>query len=984
MSNRILYRTTACRGGTCVYPACEAGQVLVPFPGAGGSNYAEMFRWMNGTEGTPPFAGGVNPDPELRADLGTPLASSLDSIREWLTTANSSVGPGSGPLAPGHALTDTRASCRQYNVILLTDGQESCDGDPPAAATALRHVCTNGGTWDMADMRCEIAGVPTNTSNVKVYVIGFGVGTGLQADLNAIAAAGGTGQAYFPANRAELTASLADIVARSLPVPRCDCDGTCDDEAAAFPDKGMTCSVGVGRCKRTGVFACNAATDGTVCSSTSAATCPATPLVPGTPVMEVCGVAPGACGAPTAEDCADDDCDGQIDEGLSCLCRPEICNGLDDDCNGVVDDIPTTPCGLMVGICTAGTARCVPNGMGGASTVCQGGTGPQTEDCNGLDDNCNGIVDDVPARACFPTGFMGCTFNMMTRTFDCKGQCSPGNQICTMGSWANSSCVGAITPIPEVPCDMRDNNCDGLTDENNPVTGDQCYPTGITGCTANGASFTCVGECKPGQRVCDGATGAINCVNAVTPTAEVCDGKDNNCNGTIDEGFDVGTACDNGVTGACRKTGIKVCNSVGTGTVCNAGATTVGEEVCDGDDNDCDGLIDEAPLPGVGVPCGTPVGECRQGTTMCQNGRLTCSSVGPTEEVCDGLDNNCNGSVDENLPMTGMECRPPGLPPGPILGECKPGRSICTGAGGWVCQGGVGPSPEVCDGKDNNCDGIIDTGSMCPPGASCVNGECAPPCGQSETGRCQPDRVCVNEVCIRKECAEKPCAAGEVCNAEGKCVDPCAGVTCPMGTTCERGLCADCHTRRNCAAGTLCRVHECEPDPCYNVSCAVGSYCRAGTCVKACPATCGTGQRCQDGACVGDPCTTVTCGVNDYCDPNDGMCKPSGCSAGIQCMLGMVCVRSTGRCELNPCGVTRCQPGDSCRVQADGSAQCERDPTAPGTVTTLSAGGGGLSSCTCRLGDPGGSRSGGSWPLLMLALVGARFIRRRRRQGGGK
>ena len=451
MNNRILFRSTACRGATCIYPACEAGQVLVPFPGAGGSNYAEMFRWMNGTEGTPPFAGGVNPDPELRADLGTPLASSLDSIREWLTTATSSVGPGPGALAPGHALTDTRASCRQYNVILLTDGQESCDGDPPAAATALRRVCTNGGTWDMADMRCEIGGVPTNTSNVKVYVIGFGVGAGLQADLNAIAAAGGTGNAYFPANRAELTASLADIVARSLPVPRCDCDGTCDDEAAAFPDKGMTCSVGVGRCKRSGVFACNAAADGTVCSSTSAAVCPATPLVPGTPVMEDCGVAPGACAAPTPEDCADDDCDGQIDEGLSCLCRPEICNGLDDDCNGVVDDIPTTPCGLMVGICTAGTASCVPNGMGGASTVCQGGTGPQTEDCNGLDDNCNGIVDDVPARACFPTGFMGCTFNMTTRTFDCRGQCSRATRSAPWGRGPTARASGPSPPSPKCP-----------------------------------------------------------------------------------------------------------------------------------------------------------------------------------------------------------------------------------------------------------------------------------------------------------------------------------------------------------------------------------------------------------------------------------------------------------------------------------------------------------------------------------------------------
>ena len=57
-------------------------------------------------------------------------------------------------------------------------------------------------------------------------------------------------------------------MAGSLPRAVCDCNGSCDDEAAAFPDKGLTCSVGIGRCKRAGVYACNAAGDGTVCSST--------------------------------------------------------------------------------------------------------------------------------------------------------------------------------------------------------------------------------------------------------------------------------------------------------------------------------------------------------------------------------------------------------------------------------------------------------------------------------------------------------------------------------------------------------------------------------------------------------------------------------------------------------------------------------------------------------------------------------------------
>ena len=85
--------------------------------------------------------------------------------------------------------------------------------------------------------------------------------------------------------------------------------------------------------------------------------------------------------------------------------------------------------------------------------------------------------------------------------------------------------------------------------------------------------------------------------------------------------------------------------------------------MCDGDDNDCDGMVDEDPLPGVGALCGSPVGECRQGTTMCINGTLVCTSVGPRDEVCDGLDNNCNGSVDENLPAAARSAGHPGRPP---------------------------------------------------------------------------------------------------------------------------------------------------------------------------------------------------------------------------------------------------------------------------------------------------------------------------------
>jgi len=77
--------------------------------------------------------------------------------------------------------------------------------------------------------------------------------------------------------------------------------------------------------------------------------------------------------------------------------------------------------------------------------------------------------------------------------------------------------------------------------------------------------------------------------------AEICDGRDNNCNGQIDEGFNVGQICTVGV-GECARTGQYVCNQDGSGTQCNATPGTPTPEVCDGLDNDCDGQIDDGVL----------------------------------------------------------------------------------------------------------------------------------------------------------------------------------------------------------------------------------------------------------------------------------------------------------------------------------------------------------------------------------------------------
>jgi hypothetical protein len=161
----------------------------------------------------------------------------------------------------------------------------------------------------------------------------------------------------------------------------------------------------------------------------------------------------------------------------------------------------------------------------------------------------------------------------------------------------------------------------------------------------------------------DGFTDDVDCDDdndSIYPGApEVCNGIDDNCDEQDDETFDVGDACDNGQNGVCNIAGIKVCDGL-YGTMCNApdGSGNAVQEICDNLlDDDCDGNTDAADSECVCIPndtrnCGTDIGECSFGTETCIDGFAwgTCvGGQGPILEVCDGLDNNCDGSIDENF-----------------------------------------------------------------------------------------------------------------------------------------------------------------------------------------------------------------------------------------------------------------------------------------------------------------------------------------------
>ena len=130
-------------------------------------------------------------------------------------------------------------------------------------------------------------------------------------------------------------------------------------------------------------------------------------------------------------------------------------------------------------------------------------------------------------------------------------------------------------------------------------------------------------------------------------------------------------------------------------------------EVCDGEDNNCDGITDEGN-PGGGGNCNTGLdGICTAGTLSCQGGSLTCvQNNSPQAEVCNGLDDNCDGVVDEALTQS---CSLQ-------LGVCEGIIQTCT-SGSWsTCD--YGPYYEAgteltCDDLDNDCDDEVDEGDVC-------------------------------------------------------------------------------------------------------------------------------------------------------------------------------------------------------------------------------------------------------------------------------
>jgi len=446
----------------------------------------------------------------------------------------------------------------------------------------------------------------------------------------------------------------------------------------------------------------------------------------------------------------DNDCDNLIDEGFDRLTDVNNCGTCGNVCNLLHASEVCTMGVCEVAACDPGFVDVNPN-VPGCEYQCSPTNGG-VEACDGVDNDCDGVVDDGN-----PGGGASCGSD--------QGVCSAGTTECRFGVLF---CVGQTTGGPEV-CDDLDNDCDGTVDngfdkQNDPQHCGGCAPCNLPDAIEGCSQGMCtVASCTFGHVDLDGLPGNGCEYTCIDTGAERCDTTDNDCDGRVDEGFDLTSDPTN--CGTCGRT----CTFANATAVCTAGGCALGAcnpnfhdvnglpgdgceygcipsnggvETCDGIDNDCDGVIDDGN-PGGNASCGISTGECSTGTTVCTGGAIACvGDVGPAIETCNNLDDDCNGVVDNGFdklsdPRYCQDCAGCNLPH--AVAGCSGGS--CTVAGclaGWVdLDGQVGngceyactfSGQEVCDGVDNDCDGLVDQDdpSILVPTNFCRQaGECA-------------------------------------------------------------------------------------------------------------------------------------------------------------------------------------------------------------------------------------------------------------------
>ena len=369
--------------------------------------------------------------------------------------------------------------------------------------------------------------------------------------------------------------------------------------------------------------------------------------------------------------------------------EPEVCNGIDDDCSGAADDgllfvdYYTDADGDGFGEGSSGQNLCEqPNGTVTNNTDCDDNNNAinpaVAEVCNGIDDDCSGASDDGLTFIDYYTDSDNDGFGNPNISFNACAQ--PNGTVTNSSDCDDASPV--VNPIASEVCNGIDDDCDGSIDSN-AIDVIAFYPD------FDGDNFGAgnpIFQCNqplgfsPTNTDCDDGE-----VNAFPGNPEVCDGIDNDCNGSTDEGL----------------------------TTYNWFA-----------DFDGDGYGD--PL-NVTMSCLQPSGYISDGTD-CDDNDPDSSPDGT--EICDNIDNDCNGITDDSTATDALPWYWDGdgdqFGDGPVVYSCTqpPSHSSTNGDCNDSVNTAYPNAPELCDSIDNDCDGIVDNGVL-GTSASCPAEDCA-------------------------------------------------------------------------------------------------------------------------------------------------------------------------------------------------------------------------------------------------------------------
>ena len=745
--------------------------------------------------------------------------------------------------------------------------------------------------------------------------------------------------------------------------------------------------------------------------------------------------APNSCTGlanPHCDDGIDQDCDGHdvhcaVDADCDGFSPPadcddhnpaihpgaqEICgNHIDDNCNGQVDE-GCVPCDVdgdtfLDGSrpeCNAppGQGDCNDDNAGvnpGTTAGCGGIEGDPRcalrQLCNGRDDDCDGMVDEgCPSAACdadhdgFQNNGPGC--NPPAGQVDCNDNdphvfpgapdyCGDGiAQNCNADTPCTADADGdhynadvdcndndpSIHPWAKEKCNGVDDDCDGLVDEDNPdASGNplgtvHCYddtdgmcgpsggPGGLCVCSKNQPSGQL--DPDPAKRVtCPGqdlaAVASPRCFGTIPPACEQCDGRDHDCDGSpsvpasssacllerdrMDPCGPSQGVCSPGKVIGCDWSANVTPNAYNQHFICSSDFVGPSPEVCNGKDDDCNGSLpsgEQDPDADGYIACnGCVPGQLAPGLLGCGDCAPNNPAIHPgATEICNGLDDNCDGQTDNGACNAGDTCCPQLASCHNLqtdFNDCGMCGHACNGTiadncSGGNCQCGGGPT---CGGLSDNCAG----GSChCGPGAACsgplvdrcTNGACR--CGNTSCNAALSDN-CTNATCH--------CGAGGQCN--NTTADNCTGGSCHCGggpscgglsDNCSGGTC-------KCGGGAACNptfADNCTFGGCHcglGAACGAGTQCIGGRCV--CNTSTGCAGCCSGNNCLagnsatdcgtgGNNCTTCS-GLTDSCPSGTCTCG----NTGGPCMTGQVCQTGQCNCTASSCPTGCCDNTQLCQ-----------------------------------------------------------------------